>query len=93
LKWFKIYHDGLDSSGVWGVDRLIKNKGKMTYTIPSCIADGQYLMRVELIGELIFVDYLVPRDVNLTCALALHGAQSYPGAQFYVNPNRDFLRF
>ncbi|KAJ2916112.1 hypothetical protein MD484_g4293, partial [Candolleomyces efflorescens] len=64
LKWFKIYHDGLDSSGVWGVDRLIKNKGKMTYTIPSCIADGQYLMRVELI--------------------ALHGAQSYPGAQFYM---------
>ena len=58
LKWFKIYHDGLDSSGVWGVDRLIKNKGKMTYTIPSCIADGQYLMRVQLIGESVFD----PRD-------------------------------
>ncbi|TEB22754.1 hypothetical protein FA13DRAFT_1470928 [Coprinellus micaceus] len=50
LKWFKIYHDGLDSSGVWGVDRLIQNKGKMTYTVPSCIPSGQYLMRVELIA-------------------------------------------
>ncbi|KAJ3550896.1 hypothetical protein NMY22_g151 [Coprinellus aureogranulatus] len=50
LKWFKIYHDGLDSSGQWGVDRLIKNKGKVTYTIPSCIPAGQYLMRVELIA-------------------------------------------
>ncbi|RDB17866.1 putative endo-beta-1,4-glucanase D [Hypsizygus marmoreus] len=64
LKWFKIYHDGLDSSGKWGVDKLITNKGKVTFTIPSCIAAGQYLLRVELI--------------------ALHGAQSYPGAQFYM---------
>ncbi|KAF8158209.1 glycosyl hydrolase family 61-domain-containing protein [Crassisporium funariophilum] len=63
LKWFKIYHDGLDSSG-WAVARLIANKGKVSFTIPSCIAAGQYLLRVELI--------------------ALHAAQSYPGAQFYM---------
>ncbi|KAG6816041.1 hypothetical protein H0H87_009107 [Tephrocybe sp. NHM501043] len=50
LQWFKIYHDGLDSSGKWGVDRLISNQGKVTFTIPSCIAAGQYLLRVELIG-------------------------------------------
>ncbi|KAF6757592.1 glycosyl hydrolase family 61-domain-containing protein [Ephemerocybe angulata] len=49
LKWFKIYHDGL-SGGVWGVDRLIQNKGKVTFTIPSCIPSGEYLMRVELIA-------------------------------------------
>jgi len=64
LKWFKIYHDGLDSSGKWGVDRLVSNKGKVSFTIPSCIPAGQYLLRVELI--------------------ALHGASSYPGAQFYM---------
>lgn len=63
LKWFKIYHDGLEG-GVWGVDKLIRNKGKMDFTIPTCIPSGEYLMRVELI--------------------ALHGAQGYPGAQFYM---------
>jgi len=50
LKWFKIYHDGLDSSGKWGVDKLIQNKGKMSFTIPNCIPAGQYLLRVELIA-------------------------------------------
>nr|ADX07320.1 putative endoglucanase II [Flammulina velutipes] len=63
LKWFKIYQDGL-SGGVWAVDKLIQNKGKVSFTIPSCIAPGDYLLRVELI--------------------ALHGAQSYPGAQLYM---------
>ncbi|KAF2125439.1 lytic polysaccharide monooxygenase [Dothidotthia symphoricarpi CBS 119687] len=50
LKWFKVYEDGLDSSGVWAVTRLINNKGKMTFTLPSCIANGQYLLRAELIA-------------------------------------------
>ncbi|KAI5119067.1 hypothetical protein M0805_001526 [Coniferiporia weirii] len=63
LKWFKIYEDGLDSSG-WGVDRLIANAGKVTFTLPSCIPAGQYLLRHEII--------------------ALHAAESYPGAQFYM---------
>lgn len=43
----------MDSSQKWGVDRLIANKGKFTFTLPSCIAAGQYLMRVEIIGELL----------------------------------------
>ncbi|KAK7681569.1 hypothetical protein QCA50_015302 [Cerrena zonata] len=50
LKWFKIYEDGLTSDGKWGVDRLIANKGKVTITVPSCIAAGQYLLRAELIA-------------------------------------------
>ena len=49
LQWFKIYHDGL-SGGVWAVDKLISNKGKVSFTIPSCIAPGQYLLRTELIA-------------------------------------------
>ena len=40
----------MDSSQKWGVDRLIANKGKVSFTIPNCIAAGQYLLRVELIG-------------------------------------------
>lgn len=50
LQWFKVWEDGLTSDGKWGVDRLIANKGKVTFTIPSCIAAGQYLLRVEIIG-------------------------------------------
>ena len=49
LNWFKIYHDGLDGSQ-WAVDKLIANQGKVSFTIPSCIPAGQYLLRVELIG-------------------------------------------
>ncbi|EIM85306.1 glycoside hydrolase [Stereum hirsutum FP-91666 SS1] len=65
LKWFKIYEDGLTASTQqWAVDRMIANAGKVTFTIPECIEDGQYLMRHELI--------------------ALHGASTYPGAQFYL---------
>ncbi|KAH9924284.1 glycosyl hydrolase family 61-domain-containing protein [Epithele typhae] len=50
LKWFKIWEDGMKSDKTWGVDRLILNKGKVTFTIPSCIEAGQYLLRVELIA-------------------------------------------
>ncbi|KAI0056093.1 glycoside hydrolase family 61 protein I [Artomyces pyxidatus] len=51
LKWFKIYEDGLQTSDQsWGVDRLIANKGKVTFNIPSCLASGQYLLRVEIIA-------------------------------------------
>ncbi|KAH7054230.1 glycoside hydrolase [Macrophomina phaseolina] len=51
LSWFKIYADGLDgSSGTWAVDKLIKNKGKVSFTIPKCIPAGNYLLRVELIA-------------------------------------------
>ena len=64
LKWFKIFEDGLDSSGKWGVQRMIANKGKVPFKLPACIPAGQYLMRAEII--------------------ALHAAQSYPGAQFYM---------
>ncbi|KIY71206.1 lytic polysaccharide monooxygenase [Cylindrobasidium torrendii FP15055 ss-10] len=65
LSWFKIYEDGFDAStNTWAVDKLIANKGKVSFNIPSCIAAGDYLLRVEII--------------------ALHGASSYPGAQFYM---------
>jgi len=51
LKWFKIYEDGYDpSTQTWAVDRLIANKGKVNFTIPPCIASGQYLLRHEIIA-------------------------------------------
>ena len=51
LGWFKIWEDGMASDGTWGVDRLTAAKGKVTFPIPSCIEAGQYLLRVEIIGE------------------------------------------
>jgi cellulase len=50
LKWVKVYEDGLDSSGQWGVDRMIANNGWVDFTLPSCIASGDYLLRAEIIA-------------------------------------------
>lgn len=51
LKWFKIWQDGYDSTThQWGSDHLYINKGNVTFTIPSCITAGDYLLRVESIG-------------------------------------------
>jgi len=64
LQWFKIQEDGLIAANQsWGVDRMITNKGKVTFTIPSCIPAGQYLLRHELIA--------------LHAATAYPGAQFY----------------
>jgi cellulase len=50
LQWFKVFEDGLDGSGTWGVDRMISNNGWTEFTVPTCIAPGQYLVRAELIA-------------------------------------------
>ncbi|CAL1712873.1 unnamed protein product [Somion occarium] len=53
LQWFKIWQDGLDSTThQWGSDKLFINKGNATFTIPSCLQAGQYLLRVESISLL-----------------------------------------
>ena len=41
LLWFKIYEDGMDAKGEWAVTRLYNNKGKMEFTLPKCIQNGQ----------------------------------------------------
>ncbi|RDL33174.1 Endoglucanase II [Venustampulla echinocandica] len=49
--WFKIAEEGLNTgSGKWAVDTMIGNQGWWDFTMPSCIAPGQYLMRVELLA-------------------------------------------
>jgi len=49
LSWFKIFEDGFDGTH-WGVDRLYAAKGLQTFTIPSCIPPGNYLLRAEIIA-------------------------------------------
>jgi len=50
LRWFKVHEDGLDGSGQWGVDRMINAGGWQDFTLPSCIAPGNYLLRAEIIA-------------------------------------------
>lgn len=49
LQWFKVAEDGL-TDGIWAVDKMIANNGWNYFTMPSCVAPGDYLMRVELIA-------------------------------------------
>lgn len=60
--WVKIYEDGFDGS--FAVDRLIKNRGIHSITIPD-IPAGDYLLRAEIIA--------------LHEGFRLNGAQFYPG--------------
>ncbi|KAF9468474.1 glycosyl hydrolase family 61-domain-containing protein [Collybia nuda] len=51
LKWFKIFESGYNlTTHQWGSDVLFINKGNATFTIPSCIKPGQYLLRAESIA-------------------------------------------
>ncbi|KAG8896175.1 hypothetical protein FRB99_009032 [Tulasnella sp. 403] len=51
LKWFKIYEDGLEADHTtWAVDKLIANKGLVTFQIPPCIKPGNYFLRAEIIA-------------------------------------------
>ncbi|KAI0860928.1 glycosyl hydrolase family 61-domain-containing protein [Xylaria cubensis] len=47
--WFKIQEDGY-SNGVWGTSKVINNGGIHAISIPDCLADGQYLLRAEMIA-------------------------------------------
>jgi len=51
LKWFKVAEEGLDTTtGKWGVDSMIAGAGWWNFTMPTCIAPGEYLLRHELIA-------------------------------------------
>ncbi|KAK4249997.1 hypothetical protein VTI28DRAFT_8507 [Corynascus sepedonium] len=47
--WFKIQEDGYNN-GQWGTSTVIENGGEHSITIPSCIPEGQYLLRAEMIA-------------------------------------------
>ncbi|TGJ83092.1 hypothetical protein E0Z10_g5650 [Xylaria hypoxylon] len=47
--WFKIQEDGYNN-GVWGTSKVINNAGIHAIKIPDCLADGQYLLRAEMIA-------------------------------------------
>ena len=51
LKFFKIAEDNLDlATNTWGVDNMVANGGWAYFDLPTCIAPGDYLLRVELLA-------------------------------------------
>jgi cellulase len=66
--WTKIAEDGYDGSE-WAVDKLIKNKGKNTFTLPSALKAGKYIVRQEIIAH---------HESNVA-----YNTNSARGAQFY----------
>ncbi|KAL2151622.1 hypothetical protein VTH82DRAFT_6720 [Thermothelomyces myriococcoides] len=48
--WFKIYHDGPNGLGTEQITWPSDGKTEVSVTIPSCIEDGEYLLRVEHIA-------------------------------------------
>ncbi|KAK4457267.1 family 61 glycosyl hydrolase [Cladorrhinum samala] len=47
--WFKIQEGGY-TNGKWATNVVIDNKGNQVIQIPSCIANGQYLLRAEMVA-------------------------------------------
>jgi Auxiliary Activity family 9 (formerly GH61) len=58
------------NSGTWAVDTLIANAGKHSFTLPSALAPGNYLIRPEIIA--------------LHEADAAYNVNPARGAQFYM---------
>ncbi|KAK0455494.1 glycoside hydrolase family 61 protein [Desarmillaria tabescens] len=67
--WVKIYEEGYDGSE-WAVTKLIANEGKVDITIPSTLATGDYLYRIEILA--------LHESDTLYTANSARGIQLYP---------------
>ncbi|EPS38958.1 hypothetical protein H072_7274 [Dactylellina haptotyla CBS 200.50] len=95
--WFKIHEEGYNSAtGVWAVDRLIADRG-YKFKIPTCVAPGNYLMRVELIALHAAGNYpgaqlyMECAQINITGGGSLSPATvNFPGAYSGTDPGIKF---
>ncbi|KAF3937709.1 Endoglucanase-4 [Dactylella cylindrospora] len=93
LSWFKIASEGL-SGGKWGVDTMIQGGGWWYATLPSCLAPGDYLARVELLalhsayssGEAQFYISCAQIRVGGSGSWTGSGFVSFPGAYQQNDP-------
>lgn len=93
LQWFKVAHEG-NNGGKWAVDTMIQNGGWHYFTMPSCVAPGDYLLRVELLalhsaskaGEAQF--YMECAQIRVTGSGNSDGGSkvSFPGAYSSNDP-------
>ncbi|KAF1928955.1 lytic polysaccharide monooxygenase [Didymella exigua CBS 183.55] len=94
LKWFKVYEDGLDGAGQWGVDRVISSDGWVDFTLPACLAAGDYLLRAEIIalhsagtqGQAQFYMGCAQLKVSGTGSTSPSSTVSFPGAYQATDP-------
>ncbi|KAK6347064.1 hypothetical protein TWF696_007144 [Orbilia brochopaga] len=95
--WFKIHEEGYNSAtGKWAVDRLIADRG-YKFRIPTCIAPGNYLMRVEIIALHAAGNYpgaqlyMECAQINITGGGSLNPATvNFPGAYKGTDPGIKF---
>ncbi|KAK0187968.1 glycoside hydrolase family 61 protein G [Armillaria mellea] len=96
LKWFKIWEDGYDSTThQWGSDHLYLDGGNATFTIPTCLPSGNYLLRAEYInlssatfypGAQFFMSCAQLSITSSTTALETPATVSFPGAYTIADP-------
>ncbi|KAK0112856.1 hypothetical protein ONS95_014580 [Cadophora gregata] len=101
--WVKLAEDGYDGSK-WAVQKLIANKGKHDVTLPSTLADGDYLIRGEIIAlheadKAFSADPARGAQFYMECiqitvsgggATVLPAGVSIPGAYSYSDPGVVF---
>lgn len=89
LKWFKVAHEGFNTATKkWAVDTMIDAKGWWYFTLPSCLAPGNYLLRAELIALHSAYDnlgaqfYISCVQINVSGSGTYNGGStvSFPGA-------------
>ncbi|KIM29923.1 carbohydrate-binding module family 1 protein [Serendipita vermifera MAFF 305830] len=97
LKWFKVWEEGLGSDGKWAVNKLLDNDGKYTFTMPTCVPSGNYLLRMELIalhGASTYPGaqlYIECAQINITGGgSATPTTVSFPGAYAGTDPGITF---
>ncbi|AEO56016.1 glycoside hydrolase family 61 protein [Thermothelomyces thermophilus ATCC 42464] len=95
LKWFKIWEDTFNpSTKTWGVDNLINNNGWVYFNLPQCIADGNYLLRVEVLalhsaysqGQAQFYQSCAQINVSGGGSFTPASTVSFPGAYSASDP-------
>ncbi|KAF2663644.1 glycoside hydrolase family 61 protein [Microthyrium microscopicum] len=98
LQWFKVHEDGLDAAGKWGVQRMYQKEGEVSFKVPTCIENGNYLLRGELIA-LHGAQNLKGAQIYMECAQinVLGGTGSkkpstvpFPGAYKQADPGIKF---
>lgn len=92
---FKIWEDTFDTgSRVWGVDNLLKNNGWVYFNLPTCVASGQYLLRVEVLalhsaskqGQAQFYQSCAQINVSGSGSLSPSNTVTFPGAYSASDP-------
>jgi len=102
--WFKVAEIGLVTANptsqtyTWGTDTMNSNCGKVYFTIPSCLAPGDYLIRAEVIA-LHVAGSAGGAQLYASCAQAkvtgsgstVPAGVSFPGAYGTVSSRLSFM--